>query len=82
MTWLRRTTGGIADPAGDGTDSTHEFPGLGSPMSRFAWSWSVLVIYIGGMVGFGFVAKRKIRSADDFATSRRSYGPRRSTTCR
>ncbi|HAA51859.1 MAG TPA: sodium:pantothenate symporter [Planctomycetaceae bacterium] len=44
-------------------------------MSLFAWSWIFLVIYIAGMVGFGFVAKRRIRSADDFATARRSYGP-------
>ena len=44
-------------------------------MSLFVWSWIFLVIYIVGMVGFGFIAKRKIRSADDFATARRSYGP-------
>ena len=44
-------------------------------MSLVAWSWIFLVIYIGGMIGFGVIASRKIQGADDFATARRGYGP-------
>ena len=44
-------------------------------MSLVEWSWLFLVIYIVGMLGFGWVASRRIGNADDFATARSSYGP-------
>ncbi len=44
-------------------------------MSLFAWSWMFLVLYIVGMLSFGWIASRRIRNADDFATARSSYGP-------
>ena len=44
-------------------------------MSLVEWSWLFLVIYIVGMLGFGWVASRRIANADDFATARSSYGP-------
>ena len=44
-------------------------------MSLVEWSWLFLVIYIAGMLGFGWVASRRIGNADDFATARSSYGP-------
>ena len=44
-------------------------------MSLVVWSWIFLVIYVGGMIGFGVIASRKIQGADDFATARKSYGP-------
>ena len=44
-------------------------------MSLIEWSWLFLVIYIIGMLCFGWVASRKIANADDFATARSSYGP-------
>ncbi|REK04439.1 MAG: sodium:solute symporter family protein [Acidobacteria bacterium] len=44
-------------------------------MSLMAWSWIFLVLYAGGMIAFGWIASRRVRSADDFATARRGYGP-------
>ena len=44
-------------------------------MSLINWSWLFLVMYIGIMCCIGFYAQRKIKSADDFATARGSYGP-------
>ena len=44
-------------------------------MSLIEWSWLFLVIYIIGMLCFGWVASRRIANADDFATARSSYGP-------
>ncbi|MEM1245799.1 MAG: sodium:solute symporter family protein [Acidobacteriota bacterium] len=44
-------------------------------MSLIAWSWLFLVLYIGAMLGFGWIASRRIKDADDFATARNSYGP-------
>ncbi|MYE51658.1 MAG: sodium:solute symporter family protein, partial [Gammaproteobacteria bacterium] len=44
-------------------------------MSLVEWSWLFLVIYIVGMLCFGWVASRRIGNADDFATARSSYGP-------
>ena len=44
-------------------------------LSLITCSWIFLVIYIGGMIVFGIVASRKVRSADDFATARGGYGP-------
>jgi SSS family transporter len=44
-------------------------------MSLIAWSWIFLVVYVGLMLVFGLIGKRKIQHADDFATARGSYGP-------
>ena len=44
-------------------------------MSLEAWSWLFLVLYTGAMVAFGVIGQRRVRSADDFATARGSYGP-------
>lgn len=44
-------------------------------MSLITWSWIFLAGYIALMVGMGFVARRRVRQADDFATARGSYGP-------
>lgn len=44
-------------------------------MSLAAWSWLFLVLYIGVMLGFGWLASRRVANADDFATARGSYGP-------
>ncbi len=44
-------------------------------MSLFAWSWLFLILYITGMLAFGWIASRRIKNADDFATARSSYGP-------
>lgn len=44
-------------------------------MTLIGWSWIFLVAYIGAMMGFGIVASRRVKDADDFATARSSYGP-------
>ncbi len=44
-------------------------------MSLAAWSWFFMVLYIGAMIGFGWIASRRVTGADDFATARGSYGP-------
>tara|TARA_A100001037_G_scaffold261995_1_gene251328 strand:+ start:858 stop:2432 length:1575 start_codon:yes stop_codon:yes gene_type:complete len=44
-------------------------------MDLIQWSWLFLAIYIAGMVLFGFIGRRRIKGADDFATARGSYGP-------
>ena len=44
-------------------------------MNLVEWSWLFLVLYIVGMLCFGWVASRRIANADDFATARSSYGP-------
>ena len=44
-------------------------------MGLIAWSWLFLVVYIAGMLTFGWIASRRVHSADDFATARRGYGP-------
>lgn len=44
-------------------------------MGLYAWSWTFLVVYIGGMLCFGWLGSRRISSADDFATARGGYGP-------
>ena len=44
-------------------------------MSLINWAWLFLLMYIGIMCCIGFYAQRKIKSADDFATARGSYGP-------
>ena len=44
-------------------------------MGLYTWSWIFLVVYICGMLGFGYMGSRRVAGADDFATARRSYGP-------
>ena len=44
-------------------------------MDLHAWSWMFLVVYIGAMLGFGYLGSRRVSGADDFATARRGYGP-------
>ena len=44
-------------------------------MSLAAWSWLFLTLYIGAMLAIGWIASRRVSSADDFATARGSYGP-------
>lgn len=44
------------------------------PSLRF-WGWLFLAIYIGAMLAFGYIGMRRVRSSDDFATARGSYGP-------
>lgn len=39
------------------------------------WGWFFLVLYIGAMLAFGVIGMRRVRSTDDFATARGSYGP-------
>lgn len=43
-------------------------------MDLYAWSWSFLVLYIGGLLAFGWLGSRRVRGADDFATARGGYG--------
>lgn len=44
-------------------------------MDLAAWSWIFLVVYVAIMLAFGVIGQRRVRSADDFATARGSYGP-------
>lgn len=44
-------------------------------MTLVTWSWLFLVLYIGAMLGIGFIGHRRVKHADDFATARGSYGP-------
>ncbi|MGR8919158.1 MAG: sodium:solute symporter family protein, partial [Gammaproteobacteria bacterium] len=39
------------------------------------WGWLFLACYVAAMVGFGWLGMRRVRSSDDFATARGSYGP-------
>lgn len=39
------------------------------------WSWGFLLVYIGGMLLFGYLGQRRVTTADDFATARGGYGP-------
>ena len=39
------------------------------------WGWIFLVVYIAAMMGFGYLGMKRVRSSDDFATARGSYGP-------
>ena len=47
----------------------------GLPMSLFAWSWSFLMLYVGGMLFIGYLATKRVKDADGYATARGSYGP-------
>lgn len=44
-------------------------------MSLYGWSWLFLVLYIAGMLFFGYLGSRRVTGADDFATARQAYGP-------
>ncbi|MBS02630.1 MAG: sodium:pantothenate symporter [Gammaproteobacteria bacterium] len=44
-------------------------------MDLATWSWIFLVLYVGAMVGFGWMGSRQVANADDFATARGAYGP-------
>ena len=44
-------------------------------MSLIVWSWLFLVVYMGGMLAFGLIGRRRVHDADDFATARAGYGP-------
>ncbi len=44
-------------------------------MDLYSWSWLFLVVYIGAMLGFGYLGSRRVTGADDFATARQGYGP-------
>ncbi len=44
-------------------------------MDLQTWSWIFLVLYVSGMLALGVIGQRRVRSADDFATARGSYGP-------
>lgn len=44
-------------------------------MDLHSYSWLFMVLYIGAMLGFGYIASRRVSDADDFATARNSYGP-------
>ena len=39
------------------------------------WSWVFLILYVGGMLLFGYLGQRRVKNADDFATARGGYGP-------
>ncbi len=39
------------------------------------WSWGFLVLYVGGMLFFGWLGQKRVQTADDFATARGGYGP-------
>ena len=44
-------------------------------MTLITWSWLFLVLYMGAMLGIGYLGQRRVKHADDFATARGSYGP-------
>lgn len=41
----------------------------------FVWSWVFLAAYIAAMIGLGVYASRRVKSGDDYAVARQSYGP-------
>lgn len=38
------------------------------------WSWSFLFLYMGAMIGFGYLGMRQVKTSDDFSTARGGYG--------
>ena len=44
-------------------------------MDLYTWSWLFLVMYVGAMIGLGYLGSRRVSDADDFATARGGYGP-------
>ena len=39
------------------------------------WGWFFFILYMGLMVGFGFIGMSRVQNSDDFATARGGYGP-------
>ena len=42
--------------------------------SLLTWSWIFLVLYIGLMLGLGYLGMRRVTDSDDFSTARGGYG--------
>lgn len=42
--------------------------------SLLVWSWIFLALYIGLMLGFGYLGMRRVTGSDDFSTARGGYG--------
>ena len=38
------------------------------------WSWVFLFLYVGAMIGFGYLGMRQVKNSDDFSTARGGYG--------
>ena len=38
------------------------------------WAWGFLFIYVGAMLGFGYLGMRQVKNSDDFSTARGGYG--------
>lgn len=38
------------------------------------WSWGFLFLYVGAMIGFGYLGMRQVKNSDDFSTARGGYG--------
>ena len=38
------------------------------------WSWVFLFLYVGAMIGFGYLGMRKVKTGDDFSTARGGNG--------
>ncbi|HBD11330.1 MAG TPA: sodium:pantothenate symporter [Porticoccaceae bacterium] len=38
------------------------------------WAWAFLILYVGAMIGFGYLGMRHVKSSDDFSTARGEYG--------
>ncbi|MEH6542554.1 MAG: sodium:solute symporter family protein [Porticoccaceae bacterium] len=38
------------------------------------WAWFFLFLYVGAMIGFGYLGMRQVKNSDDFSTARGSYG--------
>ena len=44
-------------------------------MGLTAWSWLFFGLYAVAMLAFGWIGRRRVKNADDFATARNAYGP-------
>ncbi|MFZ5653441.1 MAG: sodium:solute symporter family protein [Pseudomonadota bacterium] len=42
--------------------------------SLLVWSWIFLVLYVGLMLGLGYLGMRRVTGSDDFSTARGGYG--------
>lgn len=38
------------------------------------WAWGFLFLYVGAMIGFGYLGMRQVKNSDDFSTARGGYG--------
>ena len=38
------------------------------------WAWMFLFLYVGAMLGFGYLGMRQVQNSDDFSTARGGYG--------